>query len=98
MVGVAVCDDARSLSVNWKRGDTWRMRSAKTYDRSTLLLDLFDHRPVVRPLSVKGRRLLRVPADPHQGSVSGPVSNVGHVVEERNFQGVGVRSDCGKVE
>lgn len=65
----------------------------KTHHRSPFLLDLLDHRPIVRPLRIQSRRFLRVPSDPDQGTMSGSISDVGHVVEEGDFETVGVLSD-----
>jgi len=72
-----------------------------THHRSTLLLDLLDHRPIIRTLLIKRTRLLRVSSHPNDRSVTCTITDVGHVVEEGDFEIIGMvphytfaKSDC----
>jgi hypothetical protein len=90
---VRVCGDQHIYNDNHSSRDD-ALSLAETHHRSAFLLDLLDHRPIIRPLRIQRRRFLRVPSDPDQGTMSGSISDVGHVVEEGDFETVGVLSDC----
>lgn len=62
----------------------------RTYHRSSFLLDLLDHTPILSSLRIKRGRLLRVPSDPDERSVAGSIPDIRHIVEEGDFEGVGV--------
>jgi hypothetical protein len=89
---VRVCGDQHIYNDNHSSRDD-ALSLAETHHRSAFLLDLLDHRPIIRPLRIQRRRFLRVPSDPDQGTMSGSISDVGHIVQEGDFETVGVLSD-----